>query len=78
MSDPLAPTIEDKLNDLNKKITEIKKKIQLSEGQRKATFEEYEAKKHEYAEKIATLKQSVKELYVEYANIRNVSMECDD
>ncbi|XP_068969856.1 outer dynein arm-docking complex subunit 3 [Bombus flavifrons] len=71
MSDPLAPTIEDKLNDLNKKITEIKKKIQLSEGQRKATFEEYEAKKHEYAEKIATLKRSVKELYVEYANIRN-------
>ncbi|XP_043579403.1 outer dynein arm-docking complex subunit 3 [Bombus pyrosoma] len=71
MSDPLAPTIEDKLNDLNKKITEIKKKIQLSEGQRKATFEEYEAKKHEYGEKIATLKQSVKELYVEYANIRN-------
>lgn len=52
--------------------------LMLAEGQRKATFEEYEAKKHEYAEKIATLKRSVKELYVEYANIRNVIMECDD
>ncbi|KAK1119567.1 hypothetical protein K0M31_013392 [Melipona bicolor] len=71
MSDPLAPTVENKLNDLNKKIAEIKKKIQLSEGQRKANFEEYEAKKHEYAKKIAALKQSIKELYVEYANVQN-------
>lgn len=30
MSDPLTHTIENKLNDLNKKIAEIKKKIQLS------------------------------------------------
>ncbi|KAK9304887.1 hypothetical protein QLX08_003847 [Tetragonisca angustula] len=71
MSDPLAPTAENKLNDLNKKIAEIKKKIQLSEGQRKANFEEYEAKKHEYAKKIAALKQSIKQLYVEYANVQN-------
>ncbi|XP_028522738.2 uncharacterized protein LOC107998069 isoform X2 [Apis cerana] len=71
MSDPLAPSMDNKLNDLNKKIVEIKKKIQLSEGQRKANFEEYEAKKHEYAEKITTLKQSIKELYVEYANTQN-------
>ncbi|XP_006612157.2 uncharacterized protein LOC102675401 [Apis dorsata] len=71
MSDPLEPTMDNKLNDLNKKIVEIKKKIQLSEGQRKANFEEYEAKKHEYAEKITTLKQSIKELYVEYANTQN-------
>ncbi|XP_053987818.1 uncharacterized protein LOC128881107 [Hylaeus volcanicus] len=71
MSDPLAPTVEDKLNDLNKKIAEIKKKIQLSEGQRKANFEEYEATRHEQAEKIAALKQSVKELYMEYAKTKN-------
>ncbi|XP_043518776.1 outer dynein arm-docking complex subunit 3 [Frieseomelitta varia] len=71
MSDPLAPIVENKLNDLNKKIAEIKKKIQLSEGQRKANFEEYEAKKHEYAKKIAALKQSIKELYMEYANVQN-------
>lgn len=30
MSDPLAPSMDNKLNDLNKKIVEIKKKIQLS------------------------------------------------
>ncbi|XP_076182923.1 coiled-coil domain containing protein 151 [Ptiloglossa arizonensis] len=70
MSDPLVST-ENKLNDLNKKIAEIKKKIQLSEGQRKANFEEYEATRHEYAERIATLKQCVKELYTEYAKTRN-------
>ncbi|XP_026672957.1 uncharacterized protein LOC113464843 [Ceratina calcarata] len=71
MSDPLTPNVENKLNDLNKKIAEIKKKIQLSEGQRKANFEEYEARKHEYAEKIVSLKQSIRELYTEYANIQN-------
>ncbi|KZC11978.1 hypothetical protein WN55_03483, partial [Dufourea novaeangliae] len=42
-----------------------------AEGQRKANFEEYEARKYEYAEKITTLKQSVKELYTEYARTRN-------
>lgn len=50
----------------------------LTEGQRKANFEEYETKKHEYAEKITTLKQSIKELYVEYANTQNVIMKFDD
>ncbi|XP_034188285.2 outer dynein arm-docking complex subunit 3-like [Osmia lignaria lignaria] len=71
MSNPLVSSAENKLNDLNKKIAEIKKKIQLSEGQRKANFEEYEAKKHEYAESIGSLKQRVKELYAEYANLKN-------
>ncbi|XP_076627774.1 coiled-coil domain containing protein 151 [Colletes latitarsis] len=71
MSDRLAPGVENKLNDLNKKIAEIKKKIQLSEGQRKANFEEYEAKRHEQTEKIAILKQTVKELYTEYAKTKN-------
>ncbi|XP_076674685.1 outer dynein arm-docking complex subunit 3-like [Andrena cerasifolii] len=71
MADPLTPSVENKLNDLNKKIAEIKKKIQLSEGQRKANFEEYEAKKHEYAEKIATLKRTVKQLYAEYARTKH-------
>lgn len=44
----------------------------LAEGQRKATFEEYEAKKHEHAERTATLKQTVKKLYLEYARTINV------
>ncbi|KAG7209236.1 hypothetical protein KM043_015357 [Ampulex compressa] len=71
MSDLAKPTAcENKLNDLNKKIAEIKKKIQLSEGQRKANFEEYDAKKQENAEKIASLKQKIKELYVEYAKTK--------
>ena len=50
----------------------------FAEGQRKANFEEYEAKKHEYAKKIAALKQSIKQLYVEYANVQNVIMKHDD
>ncbi|XP_076653638.1 outer dynein arm-docking complex subunit 3-like [Halictus rubicundus] len=43
----------------------------LTEGQRKANFEEYETKKHEYAERVAALKQSIKELYAEYAKTKN-------
>ncbi|KYM93293.1 hypothetical protein ALC53_00230 [Atta colombica] len=62
---------ENKLNELNKKIVEIKKKIQLSEGQRKANFEEYDAKKRENAQKISVLKKKVKELYVKYAGAKN-------
>ncbi|KYM96935.1 hypothetical protein ALC62_12405 [Cyphomyrmex costatus] len=64
-------TIENKLNELNKKIVEIKKKIQLSEGQRKANFEEYDAKKRENAQKISDLKKKVKELYIKYAGAKN-------
>ncbi|KAK2578465.1 hypothetical protein KPH14_011634 [Odynerus spinipes] len=66
-----AFTAEKKLNDLSKKIVETKKKIQLSEGQRKANFEETQAKKHENAEKIASLKREIKELYTEYAKVKN-------
>ncbi|XP_070520930.1 outer dynein arm-docking complex subunit 3-like [Cardiocondyla obscurior] len=62
---------ENKLNELNKKIVEIKKKIQLSEGQRKANFEEYDAKKCENAQKISNLKKKVRELYVKYSRAKN-------
>ncbi|XP_070157234.1 outer dynein arm-docking complex subunit 3 [Polyergus mexicanus] len=61
---------ENKLNELNKNIVEIKKKIQLSEGQRKANFEEYDAKKRENAQKIVDLKKEIKELYVKYAGAK--------
>ncbi|XP_043676592.1 meiosis-specific nuclear structural protein 1 [Vespula pensylvanica] len=72
MSDStLGSTEEKKLHDLSKKIVEIKKKIQLSEGQRKANFEETETKKHENAEKIISLKKDIKELYVEYSKVKN-------
>lgn len=44
----------------------------FSEGQRKANFEEYDARKRENAEKISDLKKKVKELYVKYAKAKNV------
>lgn len=45
----------------------------LSEGQRKANFEEYDAKKQENAQKITDLKKKLKELYVKYARAKNVT-----
>ncbi|XP_046466254.1 outer dynein arm-docking complex subunit 3 [Neodiprion pinetum] len=72
MADPLVQTAkESKLTALNKKIIEIKKKIQLSEGQRKACFEECDAQKKENAEKVARLKKEVKELQVTFAKAKN-------
>lgn len=47
--------------------------IFFSEGQRKANFEEYDARKRENAEKISDLKKQVKELYVKYARAKNVT-----
>lgn len=44
----------------------------FSEGQRKANFEEYDAKKHENAQKITDLKRKIKELYVKYARAKTV------
>lgn len=44
----------------------------LSEGQRKANFEEYGAKKRANAQKIVGLKKKVKELYTKYAKAKNV------
>lgn len=45
----------------------------FSEGQRKANFEEYDAKKRENAEKISDLKKKVRELYTKYAGAKNVT-----
>lgn len=42
------------------------------EGQRKANFEEYDAKKRENAQKIVDLKKEIKELYVKYAGAKTV------
>uniref|UniRef100_A0ABD2WV33 Uncharacterized protein n=1 Tax=Trichogramma kaykai TaxID=54128 RepID=A0ABD2WV33_9HYME len=60
-----------KLNALNRKIIQVKKKIQLSEGQRKANFEECDAKKRESTETISKLKREVKELQTEFAKTKN-------
>ncbi|KAJ1523499.1 hypothetical protein ONE63_001351 [Megalurothrips usitatus] len=59
-----APVDESDLNATNKKIIELKKKIQLSEGQRKAHYEECESEKKRNAEKIRQLKKEVKELRI--------------
>ncbi|KAK3923535.1 Coiled-coil domain-containing protein 151 [Frankliniella fusca] len=59
-----SPVDENDLNATNKKIIELKKKIQLSEGQRKAHYEECESEKKRNAEKIRQLKKEVKELRV--------------
>ncbi|XP_025602715.2 outer dynein arm-docking complex subunit 3 [Athalia rosae] len=72
MSDPLVQSAkESRLNALNKKIIEIKKKIQLSEGQRKACFEECDAQKKENADKVCRLKKEVKELQLTFAKAKN-------
>lgn len=49
--------------------------IFFSEGQRKANFEEYDARKRENAQKIFDLKKKVKELYVKYARAKNVGSQ---
>ncbi|XP_057325847.1 calponin homology domain-containing protein DDB_G0272472 [Microplitis mediator] len=72
MADPLVPSNqESKLSILNKKIIEIKKKIQLSEGQRKANFEECDAKIRESTDKITNLKKDIKNLLSKYSKIIN-------
>ncbi|XP_066152777.1 outer dynein arm-docking complex subunit 3 isoform X2 [Euwallacea fornicatus] len=53
-----------KLNKLNKKILEIKRKIQLSEGQRRALFEDCEAERKSNVDEILFLKKEVSKLVV--------------
>ncbi|CAG2059639.1 unnamed protein product, partial [Timema podura] len=55
--------IEHDLASTNKQIFEIKKKIQLSEGQRKAYFEECDLEKKKNTEKLRNLKKEIKQLY---------------
>ncbi|XP_030756347.1 uncharacterized protein LOC115882426 [Sitophilus oryzae] len=49
----------EKMPELNKKIAEIKKKIQLSEGQRRAVFEDCEAERKSNADEIIKLKKEI-------------------
>ncbi|XP_063983738.1 outer dynein arm-docking complex subunit 3 [Diachasmimorpha longicaudata] len=72
MADPLVSSIqENKLTTLNRKIIEIKKKIQLSEGQRKANFEECDAKKRESLDILGNLKKEIKTLQIKYTKAKN-------
>ncbi|XP_074029145.1 coiled-coil domain containing protein 151 [Leptinotarsa decemlineata] len=54
----------EKLSELNKKILEVKKKIQLSEGQRKALFEDCEAERKSNADQILKLKKDISQLII--------------
>ncbi|KAJ8917182.1 hypothetical protein NQ315_012674 [Exocentrus adspersus] len=54
----------EQLSDLNKKILEVKKKIQLSEGQRKALFEDCEAERKSNAAQVLKLKKEIAQMVV--------------
>ncbi|KAG8264061.1 hypothetical protein J6590_019405 [Homalodisca vitripennis] len=63
-----GPTLDDSesiLEVVNRQIAEIKKKIQLSEGQRKAHYEECDAEKKRNIEKIRNLKKTIKQLQLQ-------------
>ncbi|EDS39466.1 conserved hypothetical protein [Culex quinquefasciatus] len=55
----------------NKKIAELKKKVQLAEGQKKAYTEEYADSKKIQCEKIAELKKQVRELTNKLSYLHN-------
>ncbi|KAJ8734521.1 hypothetical protein PYW08_013771 [Mythimna loreyi] len=69
---PFEIETEDRLTTINTKIFEIKKKIQLSEGQRKSNFEENEAEKQQNNDLIDTLKKEIKARLTELAQARAV------
>ncbi|EEB12866.1 Spindle assembly checkpoint component MAD1, putative [Pediculus humanus corporis] len=69
---------ENNLDVINQKITEIKKKIQLSEGQRKAHFEECDAEKKKNIDKIRTLKKDIREIYKKLSDPKTAKRICND
>ncbi|XP_026746499.1 centrosomal protein of 290 kDa-like [Trichoplusia ni] len=69
---PFEIETEDRLTTINTKIFEIKKKIQLSEGQRKSNYEENEAEKQHNNDHIDTLKKEIKLRLTELARAREV------
>ncbi|KAI5634978.1 hypothetical protein NE865_12302 [Phthorimaea operculella] len=75
---PFEIESEDKLTAINTKIFEIKKKIQLSEGQRKSCYEEYEQEKRQNNDLIETLKKEIKVRYNELKQARAVIGEEDE
>ncbi|XP_026764657.2 synaptonemal complex protein 1 [Galleria mellonella] len=63
---------EDRLTTINTKIFEIKKKIQLSEGQRKSCYEENEQEKQQNNDLIETLKKEIKLRLNELAQAKTI------
>lgn len=56
---------------MNKKIVELKKKIQLAEGQKKAYTEEWKEEQKNNAERISDLKKNIKEITCKLTSLNN-------
>ncbi|XP_038209270.1 unconventional myosin-Vc [Zerene cesonia] len=69
---PFEIETADRLTTINTKIFEIKKKIQLSDGQRKSHYEENEAERQQNNDLIETLKSEIKLRLTELAQAREV------
>ncbi|XP_068629190.1 outer dynein arm-docking complex subunit 3 [Battus philenor] len=69
---PFEIETSDRLTTINTKIFEIKKKIQLSEGQRKSHYEENETEKKQNNDLIETLKKEIKVRLEELVQARAV------
>ncbi|XP_034655931.1 uncharacterized protein LOC117893423 [Drosophila subobscura] len=61
----------DKLNELNRQINEIKKRILLAEGQKTANAAEWQKQNRINCDTIGTLKKELKELTVKASRLRN-------
>ncbi|XP_068150097.1 outer dynein arm-docking complex subunit 3 [Drosophila tropicalis] len=61
----------EKLNELNKQINEIKKRILLAEGQKTANAAEWQKQNRINCDTITTLKKDIKELTVKVSRLRN-------
>ncbi|XP_028158274.1 ankycorbin [Ostrinia furnacalis] len=72
---PFEVESEDRLTTINTKIFEIKKKIQLSEGQRKSCYEVNEVEKQQNNDLIDTLKKEIKLRLNELTQARAVISE---
>ncbi|CAK1548089.1 unnamed protein product [Leptosia nina] len=69
---PFEIETDDRLTTINTKIFEIKKKIQLSDGQRKSHYEENEAEKRQNNDLIETLKKEIKLRLTELSQAKEV------
>ncbi|XP_020802015.1 myosin-9 [Drosophila serrata] len=61
----------DKLNELNRQINEIKKRILLAEGQKTANAAEWQKQNRINCDTIGSLKKDIKELTVKASRLRN-------
>ncbi|CAO1412563.1 unnamed protein product [Diamesa serratosioi] len=70
---PPLKSNEANLEELNKRTVEIKRKIVLSEGQKKANIEEWDAEKKQFTDKIKDFKKDIKSLSSKLKFLHNPS-----